>query len=222
MNLSRNNLQPVEAAELMLGEVHPLVDQLGSTEGLVELNAAASALSLGRLDSVPALQRFLTSYQTRLLGPVELPAILRAWHHTSRHEVRELIGLDHELREVPLLQSFASASQRVGRSQLRRLRPLRDQRVVQRYLLAVDEGRAHGWHTLVYGMTLSLYSLPLRQGLLSYARQTLRGFVYSAAGPLQLSEQAVGQLCQESSETLPASVEAVFASQPDNGLLIVQ
>jgi len=53
---------------------------------------------------------------------------------------------------------------RVGQSQLKRFRSLRDHRLVQRYLKAVGEGRAHGWHTLVYGITLSVYSLPLIQG----------------------------------------------------------
>ena len=58
---------------------------------------------------------------------------------------------------------------------------MRDQRVVQRYLQAVEGGQANGWHTLVYGLTLAVYSLPLRQGLLGYAHQTTRGFIYSAA-----------------------------------------
>ena len=46
-------------------------------------------------------------------------------------------------------------------------RPLRDQRLVQRYLTAVEQGEAQGWHTLVYGLTLAVYSLPLRQGTCS-------------------------------------------------------
>lgn len=213
LNLTRQSLQPVEAAELFLGGAHPLVDQLGSADGLVELRAAAGALANGRLDSVEALTGFLAGYQSRLLVPVELPAILRAQQHASRNEVRELIALDRELAGVPALRDFASASQRVGRSQLRRLRPLRDQRVVQRYLRAVDEGEAHGWHTLVYGITLALYSLPLRQGLLSYAQQTVRGFIGSASPSLRLSERAALELFLRSTASLPEAVETTLAAR---------
>ena len=40
---------------------------------------------------------------------------------------------------------------------------------------------ANAWHTLVYGVTLALYSIPLRQGLLGYGYQTMRGFIYFRA-----------------------------------------
>jgi len=85
-----------------------------------------------------------------------------------------LILLDLLLAGEPQLQDFAAPSRRVGQSQLQKLRPLRDQRMVQRYLQAVDGGQANAWHTLVYGLTLAVYSLPLRQGLLGYAHQTTR------------------------------------------------
>ena len=69
-----------------------------------------------------------------------------------------------------------------GRS-CRSYEPLRDERVVQRYLAAVESGEAHGWHTLVYGLTLVVYSLPLRQGLLGYAHQNHARF-HSRGGTL--------------------------------------
>jgi len=121
--------------------------------------------------------------------------------------LRELIALDVELADQPLLKSFAAASRRVGRCQLQKLRPLRDQRMVQRYLQAVNGGTAYGWHTLVYGLTLEVYSLPSRQGLLGYAQQTTRGFIYSAARNLKLSECSCRDLFDELCAPLPAAVE---------------
>jgi urease accessory protein UreF len=217
MSLARESLQPVEAAEQYLGDTHPLVGQLGTTEGLVELSTAAGALAFDRVDSVGALERFLVSYRERLLAPCELPAIRRAFEHASRGESRELAALDRELAFAPLLRDFASASQRVGRGQLRRLRPLRDQRVVQRYLRAVEAGEAHGWHTVVYGLTLAVYSLPLRQGLMGYAQQTLRGFISSASVPLHLSETAAIELYQRACEGLPGEVEQTLVSRTIGG-----
>ena len=111
-----------------------------------------------------------------------MPVITRARAHAARGHLRELIALDRELEIKPIWPIFASASRRVGRAQLERLQPLRDERTVRRYLAAVQAGEATGWHTVVYGLTLAVYSLPLRHGLLAYARQTLAGLALAAGG----------------------------------------
>ena len=130
-----------------------------------------------------ALQTFLDTYLTQILLPLELPAIAEACGRVRRGETRELIALDRQLAGEARLAPFASASRKIGALQLQRLKPLRDERTVQRYLSAVESGRAEGWHTLVYGLTLAVYSFPLRQGLLHYARETISGLALAAAGP---------------------------------------
>ena len=98
----------------------------------------------------------------------------------------------------------------VGLAQLQRLRPLRDDRFVQRYLAAVEEGAATGWHTLVYGITLAVYHLPLRPGLVGYALRTTQGFIQSAARSLNLSPLDADSLTEEFSARLPAAVEPLL------------
>lgn len=188
-----------------LGDAHPLVAQLGTADGLASLHALAEALTTRPVTSLAALREFLLAYHERILRPHELPAIQAAYQHISRNEVRELIAFDQQLANEPALKDFAAASQRIGRVQLQKLRPLRDERVVQRYLAAVESDQAHGWHTLVYGMTLVLYSLPLRQGLLGYAHQTTRGFIQAAARGLQLKESDCRQLFDELCDHLNAA-----------------
>jgi urease accessory protein UreF len=194
-----------DAAE-WLGDWHPLADQLGSADGLASLGSVSSFLCLTPVHNVPSLRRFLEHYQAQVLLPFELPAIQRAHGLAACQQVRELVALDQQLATQPTLQTFAAASQRVGRSQLQKLRPLRDVRVVQRYLHAVESGEAHGWHTLVYGLTLAVYSLPLRQGLLGYAHQTTRGFIYSAARMLHLSERQCRDLFNDLCANLPEAL----------------
>ena len=194
----------------LLGEWHPLVQQLGSTEGLIALSTASHWLRLKKVDNLSTLRRFLEAYQSQVLIPFELPAIQRAFRHASRNETRELIAFDQEICEERLIQPFASASQRVGQSQLRRLRPLRDHRLLQRYLRAVEAGQAHGWHTLVYGVTLSVYSLPVLQGLFSYERQTLLGFMHAGARRLRLSEHDCRNLIEELTPGLPRAMNVVL------------
>ncbi len=198
-----------DAAE-WLGDWHPLAEQLGSVDGLVTLGSVSASLRLVPVHDVPSLRHFLRNYQSRILLPVELPAIHSAHGHAARHEVRELVALDQRLAGQPILSELAAASRRVGQSQLRKLRPLRDDRVIQRYLHAVESGEAHGWHTLVYGLTLAVYSLPLRQGLLGYAHQTTRGFIYSAARMLHLSERQCRALFDSLCADLPEAVEALI------------
>jgi urease accessory protein UreF len=198
-----------DAAE-WFGDWHPLSEQLGSASGLMELSSVTRRLELPPVSDLSSLRNFLHSYRADMLLKLELPAIESAHGHAMRHEVRELVALDQQLVTEPMLSSFSKASRRVGRCQLRKLRPLRDDRVVQRYLNAVESGAALGWHTLVYGLTLALYSLPLRQGLLSYAYQTIRGFIYSAARMLTLSERQCRALYDELCAGLPEAVERLL------------
>jgi urease accessory protein UreF len=192
-----------------LGDAHPLVEQLGSADGLASLHALAESLLARPVASLPALREFLLAYRERVLLPHELPAIRTAFDHASRNEVRELIAFDQQLANEPALQDFAAASQRVGRGQLQKLRPLRDERMVQRYLAAVESREAHGWHTLVFGLTLVVYSLPLRPGLLGYAHQTTRGFIQAAARGLNLTEADCRDLFEELCLSLPEAVEGL-------------
>ncbi len=201
-----------ESAEL-LGDWHPLVQQLGSAEGLVALSTASHSLHLSNVDSVPSLLRFLEAYQSQILIPFELPAIQRAFRHASRNETRELIAFDQQLASETALKPFANASRRVGQAQLKRLRPLRDHRLLQRYLRAVDDGLANGWHTLVYGLTLSVYSLPVMQGLTSYEKQTLLGFMHAVSRTLKLSEHDCRTLLEQLSPSLPNATEPILGEE---------
>ena len=196
--------------EQLLGDTTLLAEAIGSAEGLVALHGGHGASLFQRVTDLPSLRRFLRDYHSRVLIPLELPAICQAHHHADRYELRELIELDRRLSSEPLNQEFATASQRVGKTQLKRLRPLRDQRLVQRYLHAVEAGETHAWHTLVYGMILSLYSFPLRQGLLNYAQLTTRGFVESVAGRLHLAESECRDLTNELCMEVPAAIEMVL------------
>jgi urease accessory protein UreF len=175
------------------------------------LSLAASTLTLSRVEDVPSLEKFLECYRSRILGPHDLPAIAQAFGHATRGEVRELIILDNQLAQVSSLNQFATASSYVGRTQLRRLRPLRGERVVQRYLLAVEAGEAKAWHTLVFGLVLGVYSLPLRQGLVHYAHQTLGGFIDAATHRFTLPNVERERLLSALRQPIATAVEGIVA-----------
>jgi urease accessory protein UreF len=205
-------IQPAmgEPAE-WLGDLHPLVEQLGSSHGLAALGDVSESLSLSPVRDRSSLRHFLRGYHREILVPIEWPAIGRAFDHACRRELRELVEFDRQLAGEPALKPFADASRRVGQCELQKLRPLRDERMVRRYLEAVARSRANAWHTLVYGLTLALYSLPLRQGLLGYGYQTTRGFLYAASKPLRLSEADCRAELQALCAGLPAEMETLLA-----------
>jgi urease accessory protein UreF len=198
-----------DAAE-WLGDWHPLAEQLGSADGLLELGSISAHLHLRPISNLETFRGFLIGYHEQVLFPIELPAIQVAHGHASRNELRELIAFDRQMAGEDMLQMFAAPSRRVGQTQLQKLRPLRDSRFVQRYLQAVDAGEAHAWHTLVYGLTMAIYSLPARQGLLGYAHQITRGFIYSAARMMHFSEHTCRGLFNEVSAGFPARVEGLL------------
>ena len=192
------------------GTVSALLEQLGSMEDLVSITAASALLQTASIANLQELAVFIETYFEQLLVPLELPLIYKSWQHASNHECRELIALDHSIAEQILVPQFAAASQRVGRTHLNAMGSMRGERLVQRYLAAVEAGEAHGWHTVVYGITLALYSLPVRQGLMHYAYRTMGGFVQAAAKSLNLTHRDCRDIVLAACEDLPRAIETTL------------
>jgi urease accessory protein UreF len=131
--------------------------------------------------------------------------------------VRELIALDRDVGQLPAVQAFGNASSWVGRTQLRRLRPLRTERVVQRYLRAVEAGEARAWHTLVFGLVLAVYSLPLRQGLIHFAHQTVGGFIEAGSARFRLTLAAREEMAMARADEIQAAVTAILGGEELRG-----
>jgi urease accessory protein UreF len=176
MSFIENSALPDPAAQSkaasLLGDFSALLRQIGNPSALFEIPTFSAADSL---------REFLETYFSRILVSVEIPAMIEAFTLARQGGARELIVLDEQLGSILRPTPFARASREAGRLQLTRMRPLRDERTVQRYADAVEAGRACGWHPLVYALTLSVYSVPLRQGLNFYAQETLAGFATAAA-----------------------------------------
>ena len=139
MSLSQKSARPAQPgpesarsdAATLRAEFSVLLQQIGSPDFFGFFDASIDA---------PTGNGFLQGYFTDLLVPVELPAIAEACGHALRRELRELIAQDQSLTPQMSGSPFASPSRRTGRLQLARLRPLRDERIVRRYLAAVESG----------------------------------------------------------------------------------
>jgi urease accessory protein UreF len=189
-------------AEAILGEVRTLAEQAGAGHGTWSL----ATPTLPEVTSIGALHRFVATYIRETLGHQEWPLILRAWQFAREGKARELIALDQAWTVAQREAALAEASFQVGRRQLNKLRPLRHERVVQRYAAAIESGEARGWHPLVYGVTLAVFNLPLRPGLVHYAAQTLGGLVDSVARCHRLPVGECQALLEAANAQLPAAL----------------
>jgi len=134
-------------------------------------------VALANATSVSALREAVDRHAEHVICAREWPVVLQAWQLAREGRVRELLELDAAWGRDMARAEFAGASFRVGRRQLGKLRGLRDERVIRRYLDAIEAGEARGWHPVVYGVVLAIYHLPLRQGLMHFASRTLAGWV---------------------------------------------
>lgn len=148
----------------------PWADDL--REWIGGLAGAGVASAGGAMEGARATRDRLFRILEQAVMGEDWPVIVRAHQAASAGHWRGLITLDAEWGRMAALRGpLAQASLRAGQRQLGRMRPMRGARVVQRYIEAVESGRAHGWHPVVYGMLLAVHAIPLRQGLAHHAMQ---------------------------------------------------
>ena len=108
-----------------------------------------------------------------MVETVELPAIAAAWRHAISNESRELVALDNAIHSNPEYTVESTTSVELGTEYLKSLLSLRDERVLKRHAIAVENGAAPGSHLVVFGLMLAVFSVPPRQGLLDYFQARL-------------------------------------------------
>ncbi len=192
--------------------LHPYAAQLDALEGVLCVDSIASALGATRPRTQLELSILMERYRVTLLEPVELPAIAAAYRHAARGQALELVALDQHLAGThPEWLQLAPVSQRFGADHLTRLRPLRDERVVQRFLEAAREGRAPTNHPVVFGLTMAVFSIGPRQGLGDYAQSALESIAATAAAKLKLTQTDRTTLIDRSQARLPEAIERMVA-----------
>jgi len=211
LDVGENNAMRSAGEQALLGDVRALARQVG---GLPGSGPGSPRGGVGISSGMIPWREWLGRYVREGLVGEEWPVVLEAWSHASAGRVKELLALDQAWGLRVGMRPLAEASFRVGQRQLNRLRPLRDVRVVQRYLAAVETGKAHGWHPVVYGVMLAVFAVPLRQGLMHYADQVLGGFVEGVPPGIAMSEGERSQWVKEMGEVLPVELGRLLVSVP--------
>ena len=172
-------------------------------------DANSQPFDIEAVSDLRGLRLFLDRYERDILRPIELPAVLSAYWFANRGQFRELLELDAELSANASLMPFAEASLSVGREQLRLLKPMYDQRMVQRFRKCVVAGEARGWNPIVFGIFLSIRSVPVREGLVQFGTQLWSGMVNGAREGCHLPDGECTELLGEYFDRLPGWIEEV-------------
>lgn len=201
-----------ENGELPHSRQHPYEAQLDALESILCSTTLTQALGAAPLHSATELGLLLERYRTNVLEPIELPAIARAHREAAQGRALELIELDQQFAgQHPEWLLLTPASTRIGQDYLNRLRPLKDERTVQRLIEAVRFGRTPGHHLTVFGLTMAVFSIAQRQGLAEYAQYALEAVVATAAGKLKLTQADRDALLTRSQACLPKAIERMVA-----------
>ena len=217
--LENQNKQDLTVLELTEAD-HPILAHSGSENVLSSMSLLARALMGTSVDGPDTFQAFLQQYHRDVLLPIELPILYQAYCHAAHSRVRELIDLDLSLAEEPLFQVFARNSERIGKWRLKQLESLKEQRCIQRYLKAVDRKDAFGWHLIVHGISLAVYSKPICQGLVHYAHFSVQALMHSAADAFPTDTVIdPGDLDRFSEQSL-AAVKSIIASTEESSISI--
>ena len=191
---------------------HPYEAQLDALEAVVCSDTISQILGFAPSHSVEDLERLLECYRKTLLEPIELQTIKRACTLTTRGHADELIKQDQAFTGThPEWLLLMPASTRIGRDYLNRLKPLQDERVVQRFIEAVKYDRTPGHHLTVFGLTMAVFSIAQRQGLAEYAQFALQAVVSTAAGKLKINQKERDYLLSKSEAQLPKSIGRLVA-----------
>ena len=162
-----------------------------------------SVMMTTRATSREALEHRLLTYARETLAREEWPAVLRAWQLAKVGHMRDLVAFDRDWAATARRLGFAEASRAAGRRQLNRLQGLRHERRISRYRAAIEDGRADGWHPLVFGVFLAVYHLPIRQGLIQYGMQSLGLLADAADGTRCIHENPRAVALDRAASILP-------------------
>jgi urease accessory protein len=166
-----------------------------------------SILAGHRIVDDGSLRPFLAAWLELSVVRVDLPIIRWAYESAARNDANDLIALDQQVSATPTQPALRAASVRIGQQKLRGFASLKGHTFLRRYYAAVESGQASGHNAVVYGIYLFLFSIPLREGLLSYGYQTLKGFAETASAAIRLDIGPTQALIEQLSANLPKQVE---------------
>jgi len=163
-------------------------DSAFPTGGYAHSYGFEQIVRLGLVHDAESMAEYLERHLWPALIHFELPVVRYAQEAALRDDEAELIALDACVDASKTAQELREASRSTGRQRLRSLGENLVSPLLTRFAQAVEDGRCHGHHAVVYGVGLA--ALPSQAVLTSWAFQSLSAICLSAPKLLRLGQNA--------------------------------
>ena len=163
-------------------------DSAFPTGGYAHSYGFEQVVRLGLVHDADSMMHYLERHLWPALIHFELPVVRYAQEAALRDDATSLIALDACVDATKTARELREASRSTGRQRLQALRENAASPILDRFAQAVEGGRSHGHHAVVYGIGMA--ALPPQAVLTSWAFQSLSAVCLSAPKLLRIGQNA--------------------------------
>lgn len=163
-------------------------DSAFPTGGYANSYGFEQIVRFGLVHDPESIANYLKNHLWPMLVNFELPVIRFAQQAALQNDLYHLIDLTFCVEATKTARELREASRSTGRRRLHAFRETAPSPIVAAFAEAVEEGRAHPHHAIVYG--LGLTQLPQEALLISWAYQSLNAVCLSAPKLLRIGQDA--------------------------------
>jgi urease accessory protein len=160
-------------------------------------------------------QQLLTTLCHNALGPCDIVFCRAAYHHAMADDLEALTALDRLLNAHKVARELRQESQHTGKAFLRASLALTSTPLLQRYLQAIQAGRASGHHAVAFGLVAQCLSLPAESAIHAYAYNVIAGLVAAAIRLVPLGQSDGQRLLHDLAPTLIEAAQTYRNLTPD-------
>jgi urease accessory protein len=163
-------------------------DSAFPTGGYAHSYGFEQVVALGLVTDADSMQRHILAHVWPTLIHFELPVVRLAQASALAHDEGALLELDSIVDATKATRELREASRATGRQRLRALLGADASPMLALFAKAVEEGRARGHHSVVFGIGMA--ALPLPALLTSWAYQTLSGLCLASPKLLRIGQDS--------------------------------
>jgi len=171
-----------------LARLLQVTDSAFPTGGYAHSYGFEQVVEMGIVRDAESMTHYLRQHLWPMLVYFELPAIRFARQAALKGDLNDLIELDGCVDASKTARELREASRATGRRRLHAFCETGLSPILTAFVRAVEQGRAHAHHTVVYG--LGLAGLPQQVVLASWAFQSLSSVCLSSPKLLRIGQDA--------------------------------
>jgi len=188
-------------------------DSAFPTGGYAHSYGFEQIVRVGLVSEAESMAHFLESHLWPMLIHFELPVVRFAQETALAGDKDGLIDLDCCVDATKTARELREASRATGRRRLHAFCETDPSHILQTFSRHVEEGRAHGHHSVVYGIGLA--SFPRQALLTSWAFQSLSAVCLSAPKLFRIGQDAAQRVLTRSLSGMEENVALSLAVSRD-------